>query len=119
VFASDTAGAATFSSIDQDTRALAIYANYPRVGDGRTSVRVEARRPDGSRVDLITFHPRPGWARRYWFTEPISLPKGTLIETTTKPDDEIPLLPLSVAPNAAGRTNSSSLQLVLNVVPGR
>lgn len=107
-----TAGAA----ITEDVRALALY---PRAGLVNASVRVVAERPDGSRVDLIAFHPRPDWARRYWFVEPIALPRNTKIFVTTKADDEIPLLPLSVAPNAAARTDPSSLQLILNVVPGR
>ena len=83
-----------------------------------TAVSVVAERPDGSRVDLIAFHPRPDWARRYWFVEPIPLPRNTKISVTAKADDEMPLLPLSVAPTTKG-AEPSSLELVLNVVPGR
>jgi hypothetical protein len=104
------------SAITEDLRALAVY---PQAGLANASVSVVAERPDGSRVDLIAFHPRPDWARRYWFVEPIPLPRNTKIAVTTKADDEIPLLPLSVAPNAAARSDPSSLQLVLNVVAGR
>jgi len=104
------------SAITEDLRALAIY---PRAGLVNASVSVVAERPDGSRVDLIAFHPRPDWARRYWFVESIPLPRNTKIAVTTKADDEIPLLPLSVAPNAQTRTESSSVVLVLNVVPGQ
>jgi len=103
------------AAITEDVRALAIY---PRGGIASTSVSVVAERPDGSRVDLIAFHPRPDWARRYWFAEPISLPRNTKILVTTKADDEIPLLPLSVAP-ATARDVRSPFDLVLNVVPGR
>jgi len=104
------------AAITEDLRALAIY---PRGGVANASVSVVAERPDGSRVDLIAFHPRPDWARRYWFVEPISLPRNTKISVTTKPDDEIPLLPLSVSPNSAARSDPTPLQLILNVVPGR
>jgi hypothetical protein len=104
------------AAITEDARALAIY---PRGGVANASVSVVAERPDGSRVDLIAFHPRPDWARRYWFVEPISLPRNTKISVTTKADDEIPLLPLSVAPNATARDVRSPFDLVLNVVPGR
>jgi hypothetical protein len=104
------------AAITEDMRALAIY---PRAGVGNASVSVVAERPDGSRVDLIAFHPRPDWARRYWFVEPISLPRNTKISVTTKVDDEIPLLPLSAAPNTPGRTDASPLQLMLNIVLGR
>jgi hypothetical protein len=107
-----TAGAA----IGEDMRALAIY---PRGGLTNAGVRVIAERPDGSRAELIAFHPRADWARRYWFAEPIPLPRNTKISVTSKIDDEIPLLPLSVAPSAAARADSAALQLVLNVVPGR
>ena len=111
-----TDGQSMATSVDEDVRALAIY---PERGISNMSLRVVAKRPDGSRVDLIDFHPRPDWARRYWFAEPISLPKGTSIETTTKADDEIPLLPLSVAPGAATASTATSVGLKLNVVPGR
>jgi hypothetical protein len=104
------------AAITEDMRALAIY---PRGGVANASVSVVAERPDGSRVDLIAFHPRPDWARRYWFAEPISLPRNTKISVTTKPDDEIPLLPLSVSPNTAASSDPTLLQLMLNVVPGR
>ena len=104
------------STITDDMRVLAIY---PRAGLANTEVSVVAERPDGSRVDLIAFHPRPDWARRYWFVEPIALPRNTKITVTMKADDEMPLLPLSVAPNASARPDASSLQLMLNVVPGR
>ena len=104
------------STIDEDVRALALY---PRAGLANATVRVVAERPDGSRVELISFHPRPDWARRYWFVEPISLPRNTRISVTTKADDEMPLLPLSVAPGAATRSEPSLFQLMLNAVPGR
>jgi hypothetical protein len=101
--------------IGEDVRALAIY---PRGGLANAAVSVVAERPDGSRVDLIAFHPRPDWARRYWFVEPIPLPRNTKISVTTKADDEMPLLPLSVVPTAR-RDDQSSPELVLNVVPAR
>ena len=51
-------------TLTEDARVLAIY---PEAGLNNTSVRVAAARPDGTRVDLIAFHPRPDWTRRYWF----------------------------------------------------
>ena len=65
--------------LTEDARALAIY---PEAGLDNTSVKVVATRPDGTRADLIAFHPRPDWSRRYWFREPIPLPRGTTIEVT-------------------------------------
>ena len=97
-----------------DARVLAIY---PEVGLDNTAVRVVATKPDRTRVDLIAFHPRPDWLRRFWFREPIQLPKGTTIETTVLFDDETPLLPLSLSPATATPPDLSSMRLTLNVAP--
>jgi len=99
----------------EDARVLAVY---PEIGLPNTGVKVFATRPDGARVDLIAVHPRPDWLRRYWFREPIVLPKGTTVETTVLFDDETPLMPLSLSsPGAAARPDLSSMRLTLNVVP--
>jgi hypothetical protein len=103
-------------TLTDDVRALAIY---PEAGLGSTSVRVVATRPDGTRADLVAFHPRPDWSRRYWFREPIPLPRGTTIEVTALFDDEAPLLPLSLSPATASRPDLSSMRLTLNVAPAR
>jgi hypothetical protein len=66
-------------------------------------------------VDLIAFHPRRDWVRRYWFREPIVLPRGTTIEVTAA-EDELTLLPVSPAPASAMPADLSSLGLTLNVV---
>jgi hypothetical protein len=100
-------------TLTEDARVLAIY---PDAGLNNTSVRVVAARPDGTRADLIAFHPRPDWTRRYWFREPIQLPRGTTIEVTAVFDDETPLLPLSLSPSTATRPDLSSTRLTMNVV---
>jgi hypothetical protein len=100
--------------LTEDVRALAIH---PDAGLGNTSVKVVATRPDGTRASLIAFHPRPDWSRRYWFREPIPLPRGTTIEVTASFDDEAPLLPLSLSPATSTRPDLSSMRLTLNVVP--
>jgi hypothetical protein len=100
--------------LTEDARAFAIY---PEVGLNNASVKVVATRPDKTRVDLIAFHPRPDWSRRYWFREPIPLPRGTMIEVTVLFDDEAPLLPLSLTPATATRPDLSSMRLTLNFVP--
>jgi hypothetical protein len=99
--------------LNEDSRVLAVY---PEAGLNNTAVKVVATKPDRTRVDLIAFHPRPDWSRRYWFREPIALPKGTTIETTVLFDDETPLLPLSLSPVTATRPDLSSMRLTLNVV---
>jgi hypothetical protein len=100
--------------LTNDARVLAVYAE---AGLNNTAVKVVATRPDRTRVDLIAFHPRPDWVRRYWFREPIALPRGTTIETTVLFDDESPLLPLSLSPATATRPDLSSMRLTLNLAP--
>jgi hypothetical protein len=100
--------------LTNDARVVAVY---PEVGLNNTAVKIVATRPDRTRVDLIAFHPRPDWSRRYWFREAVRLPKGTTIETTVLFDDEAPLLPLTLSPAAATRPDLSSMRLTLNVVP--
>ena len=99
--------------LNEDSRAAAIY---PEAGLNNASVKLVATRPDKTRVDLIAFHPRPDWTRRYWFREPIALPRGTTVEVTVTFDDESSLSPLSLSPAAATRPDLSSMRLTLNVV---
>ncbi len=75
-------------TIDENVRAVAIYANEHPANAG---IVVTAVAPDGARRELIAFHPRRDWSRRYWFNEPISLVRGTRLETTVAIDDETPL----------------------------
>jgi hypothetical protein len=101
-------------ALTDDARALAIY---PEAGLNNASVKVVATRPDKTRVDLIAFHPRPDWSRRYWFREPIPLPRGTTIEVAVLFDDEAPLMPLSLTPATATRPDLSSMRLTVNLIP--
>ena len=55
---------------------------------------------------------RAEWARRYWFREPISLPRGTRIQVRTRLDD-------ALLPPAAARppqTTRAPFSIALNVV---
>jgi hypothetical protein len=99
-------------TIPEPSRAVAIY---PDADFTNTAVRVVAVRPDNSREELIAFRPRPGWARRYWFREPLSLARGTRIEVTLKPDDA--LLPPGALPMDP-KPNPGTIRLTLNVLPG-
>ena len=92
-------------------RALAIY---PSDHPANAGIVVTAVGPDGSRRELIAFHPQRDWARRYWFKEPISLERGTRLETTVSFDDETPALPLSQQPTSA--PEPAAVRLTLNVV---
>lgn len=98
--------------VDEALHALAIYP-----GRGLpAAVRVIATRPDGSREELIAFRPQPGWERRYWFREPIVLPRGTRVDVRATLDDET-LLPPGALPTAALSSEPPNLRLTLNVIP--
>jgi hypothetical protein len=104
----------TFSqTISEDVRALAIY---PTDHPPNAGIVVTAISTTGARRELIAFHPHRDWQRRYWFQEPISLERGTRLETTVTIDDESPLTP--AASGASPRPNSPSIRLTLNVVAG-
>lgn len=98
------------TTVAQDVRALAIYPDAALTG---ARVTVTAARPDGSREELIAFRPRAGWARRYWFAEPVLLPGGTTLGVRAELTN--PLLPPGALPPAP--VNPSTIRLTLNVVP--
>jgi hypothetical protein len=97
------------TTVGEDMRAVAIYADPNHSGASLTAV---AMRPDGSREELISFRPRADWARRYWFREPISLPRGTRIQVTAGLDDAL-LPPAAAKPTQTARAPFS---VSLNVV---
>ena len=99
------------TTVAEDVRTLAVYAD-PEIT--ATRLMVMAVRPDGSREELIAFRPRAEWARRYWFREPILLPRGTRIQVTGDLGEETLLPPAAAsAPRAAAR---APLSLALDVL---
>jgi hypothetical protein len=100
--------------LEEDVQVVAIY---PDNALANVHVGVSALRPDGTHADLIRFRPQPDWARRYWFAEPIALPRGTRVTVTATFNDQ--LLPPGAAPILASRPDASALRLTLNVVPAR
>ena len=101
------------TTLTEPVQALAIY---PHDDAAHARISVMATRPDGSREELIAFRPRPGWARRYWFAQPLALPKGTRLEVRTAFDEDA-LLPPGTIPSAPPAA-SSTIRLTLDVVPG-
>jgi hypothetical protein len=103
---------ATFSTtVAADVRAIALYAD-PGLSGG--DVRVVAVRPGGAAEELIAFRPQAVWGRRYWFREPVTLPRGTRIQVTATFDGGALLPP--AAPQPASPPGARSLSLALNVV---
>ena len=103
---------ATFSTtVGQDVRAVALYAD-PDLSGG--TITVVAVRPGGTAEELISFRPQAEWGRRYWFREPVSLPRGTRIQVTATFDGGALLPP--AAPPPASPPGARSLSLALNVI---
>jgi hypothetical protein len=98
--------------IRDDVRVLALY---PANAADTARVVLAALAPDGTRRELIAFHPQREWARRYWFKDPIVLERGTKLETTVSVDDEMPSLPLSQR-LPSGQQDSPAFHLTLNVI---
>jgi len=69
--------------VEEDAQALAIVALRNAAAPGDMNVRIEAVRPDGSRVPVAGFGARPGWDQRYWLARPLTLPKGTRLDVRT------------------------------------
>ena len=111
VTAGETTAVATVTLADA-ARAIAVYPD-PDVANA--AVTLIAIRPDASRAELIAFHPRSGWARRYWFREPIALPRGTRIEVRANFGE--PLLPPGALPPRAP-AQPGTVRLTLNLLPG-
>ena len=102
----------TFSTtVNEDVRAIALYADPDLAGANTTVVAV---RPDGSREELIAFRPQADWARRFWFREPILLPRGTRIQVTADLGEDRLLPPAAASTSQPGAR--SSLSLALNVL---
>ena len=97
------------TTVGDDVQAVAVYPDPDLSG---TSLTVVALRPDGSREELIAFRPRAEWARRYWFREPVSLPRGTRVQVTARIDDAL-LPPSAARPQQRAR---APISIALNVV---
>jgi mono/diheme cytochrome c family protein len=70
----------TGAVVDEDVQTLAVRsADAP----SDVAVRIEAVRPDGSRLPIGGFSTRSGWDQRYWLARPASVPKGTRFDVTT------------------------------------
>jgi hypothetical protein len=69
--------------VEEDAQALGVVALRNTAVPADVDVRIEAVRPDGSRVPVAGFGARPGWDQRYWLARPLTLPKGTRLDVKT------------------------------------
>ena len=109
----------TFSkTIDEDMQALALS---PDQVPPNITLQVEAVRPDGTRTPMIRLNTRPDWDRRYWFAQPVALPRGTRVEVVANLEDPDILSAAfsAAAPTRAAAPPPTTVQLALNVVQGK
>jgi hypothetical protein len=85
------------------------------------TLQMEAVRPDGTRTPMIRLNTRPDWDRRYWFAQPVALPRGTRIEVVANLDDPDILSAAfsAAAPARAATPPPTTVQIALNVVPAK
>jgi hypothetical protein len=117
-FATSTASAVRAATVSPGRpvtlpRAMQAIAVYGVASGG---ISVTAVRPGGQREELIAFHPRSGWTRRFWFREPIALPRGTTLSVRVVPDPPS-LLPSNVVAASASRPAPATGRVTVNLLP--
>jgi mono/diheme cytochrome c family protein len=76
-------------------RAVVVLGVRPVIDKPYGSLEVRATTPSASAIVLLRLHnPQPGWPRRYWLEQPVSLPAGSRVEVATTaplptPDDAV------------------------------
>ncbi len=105
-------------TLSDDVQVLALS---PDKVPGNISLQVEAVKPDGSRVPMIRLNTRADWDRRYWFEQPMTLPRGTRVEVTANlQDPDMLSAAFTSTPGAAtAAAKPSAMRLTLNVIPAR
>jgi hypothetical protein len=76
----DAIAIADSRTIDQDAQAIAIRSEIS--GEKNGDARAIAVMPDGSRALLVRFIAQREWPQRFWYVSPVTLPRGTTIESS-------------------------------------
>jgi len=100
--------------VDEDLQALA-FSPDPALSN--VGLQVDVVSPSGARTAVIRMAARPNWTRRYWFEQPLALPRGTKIEVVAVLDGADPLLPPTGTPLPPQVVNGSPLRVIFDVVP--
>ena len=102
------------TTLDRDVDVFAITPGHMPPHGG---LQVEGVLADGTRVPMIRVNTRPSWTRRYWFEQPISLPRGARVEVSTNLETPFTLpLPDLLAPPEPPQSNDP-LSVTLDVAP--
>jgi hypothetical protein len=104
-------------AVDEDVQALAMR---PEDVPPNITLQMTAVRPDGSRAPMIRLNTRPDWARRYWFEQPIALPRGSRVEVVaTLANPDILSETFGVIGSTPKPPITAPLKLAINVIPAR
>ncbi len=106
----------TFSrTVDEDVQAVAVS---PDMVPPNITLQVEAVLPNGTRTPMIRLLTRADWDRRYWFEQPLTLPRGTKIEVKADLDDP-DIMSAAFGGTAPAKTAApiTGVRLALNVLP--
>jgi hypothetical protein len=108
--------AVSFSrTLSEDMQVLAVS---PDAVPANITLQVEAVRPDGSRAPMIRLNTRADWDRRYWFEQPLTLPRGSKVEVTANFEDpDILSSAFAVGPSTTAKPRPATVKLSLNVLP--
>lgn len=112
--APDAGGPPRETTVASTVRVLALSV---AAGAMHAGAVVELVRPDGTRDELVALRSERGWARRYWFEQPVSLPAGSVV--TVRPRAvRTPLLPGPGSTEPPGSTTAAGPRILLHVTPG-
>jgi len=75
----DAIGVTGAHAIEDEVQAVAVRSV---IDSGEGDVRATAVMPDGSRLLLARFTAQREWPQRFWYEMPVTLPRGTRIEST-------------------------------------
>jgi hypothetical protein len=100
-------------TVGEDVRALALSADR---GLSNAFLQVSAVSAAGVRTPVIRLAVRPHWTRRYWFDQPLVLPRGTRIEVVAVLDGADGLLPPAGTPLPPQLVDGSPVSVLFDVV---
>ena len=96
---------------------LDMLALLPEVQIQTAHLQIEAELPDGSRQPMLLLRrPDPNWPTRFWFDEPMSLPRGTQLDVRVVPEPGASQLDTTAV--LTGVTSDAPMRLMLNYVNG-
>jgi hypothetical protein len=103
-------------TVDADLQALA-FTSDPALSNAR--LQVDAVSAAGVRTPVIQVAARPDWTRRYWFEQPMALPRGTRIEVVAVLNGADALLPPSGTPLPAQAVDGRPIRVTFDVIAAR